>query len=97
MKVPPQIKAFVAGFTLGILIFVALNYFSYLHNVCPPTIDDCGWSFGFPMHLYLEGGFFTFKEIIWLGLVIDILFAFGLSLLLGFLSYFLWSRRNIRP
>ncbi|MFN6963473.1 MAG: hypothetical protein ACK4S4_06880 [Pyrinomonadaceae bacterium] len=96
MKFQFKSKYFGASFAFGILIFTVLNGLSYLHNVCPATIDDCGWSFGFPMHFYLESGLLTFKEILWLGLVIDILSAFGFSLLIGLLFDRLWSKVNMR-
>jgi len=89
-------RAISFGFLSGFAIVFALNYISYLRNVCPTTIDDCGWSFGFPLHFYREGGFVTFKEIIWLGLFIDILFSLGFSLLVGLAIRFLWSKYNLK-
>ena len=90
MQPPKHNKVFLAGFGTGLIVSIVFNYVSYLQNICSPNIDDCGWSFGFPVHLYLEGGLLTFKEIIWFGLGVDVLFAFGLSLLLGFLFSRLW-------
>jgi ABC-type antimicrobial peptide transport system permease subunit len=81
----------VFGRLVGLLSAFGLNYISYIKNVCPVTMDDCGWSFGFPSHFYLQGGFVTFREIIWFGLVVDILFALGLSLAIGFIAGFIWS------
>jgi len=95
MKSIVQSKTFCLGFTLGILIFIIFNYVNYLHNVCSNTIDDCGWSFGFPVHFYSEGGFFTFREIIWIGLIIDILFALISSLLIGLVFNYIWSKSNL--
>ena len=89
MKTIVRDKIFSLGFTLGILIFITFNYLNYLHNVCSDTVDDCGWSFGFPFHFYSEGGFFTFREIIWSGLIANILFALIASLLIGLVfNYF---------
>ncbi len=90
-----QSKPFWLGFVLGIVIFTILNYANYLHNVCPDTIDDCGWSFGFPVHFYSEGGFFTFSTIIWVGLIIDIISASISSLLFGLVFKHVWSNREL--
>jgi len=79
---------------MGFSVILALNYFSYLRNLCPSTIDDCGWSFGFPFHFYLVGGFVSYTEIIWLGLFLDVLFAVGFCAFLGLLTKFIWSRLN---
>ncbi len=73
MKTHIRNKPFNLGVTLGLLLFITLNYFSYLHNVCSSNVDDCGWEFGFPVYFYREGGFVGFKEIIWVGLIINIL------------------------
>ena len=77
-------KPFGIGFTCGLLICSFLNYYSYLRNVCPEGIDDCGWRFGFPIDFYERGGFVGFEKIIWLGVISDIGFAITLSFLIGF-------------
>jgi hypothetical protein len=87
-----QSKAFDLGFTLGLLASIIFTYFSYLRNVCSDGMNDCGWSFGFPVHLYMEGGFISFKKIIWLGFFTDILFALTFSLLIGSVFKFPWSK-----
>jgi len=84
MKNLIQNKAFVEGFILGLSISIIFNFISYLlNNICSVKTSDCGWSFGFPVNLYVEGGFLSFKEIIWVGLFTDILFAFTFSILIG--------------
>ena len=89
-------KAFQTGFVIGLLISIVINFISYLKNACPAAIDDCGWTFGFPVDLYAEVGFFHIKEIIWFGLFTDLLFAFTFSLLIGSTLKFLLERR-IKP
>jgi hypothetical protein len=91
-----QNKGFNLGFTLGFFVCIFFNYFSYLHNVCSDGIDDCGWSFGFPVHLYMEGGFISSKKIIWLGMFTDILFALTFSLLVGLVFKFVSSKITSR-
>ncbi len=90
---PLQSEAFRLGFVLGIIVCVLLNVYSYLVNQCSPTIDDCGWTFGFPVPLYLEGGFVSFQEIIWLGLITDIFFAVTASIIVGLVFRFIASNR----
>ena len=75
-----QRKPFGLGFTVGIIICSLLNYYRYLNNVCSDGIDDCGWSFGFPVDLYEKGGFVGYTKIIWFGLATDIFFAITSSL-----------------
>ena len=89
---PIQSRAFRLGFILGILACVILNYLSYLDNVCPDTIDDCGWRFGVPVPLYAEGGFVSYQEIIFLGLITDVFFAVTASALVGLLFRFVGSK-----
>jgi hypothetical protein len=86
-----QKNAFILGSVLGFLFLIAANYVSYFSNthfMC----DDCGWGFGFPFHLYMEGGFFSFKEILWLGLFADILIAIAFSFLIGLTFKFVRSK-----
>jgi hypothetical protein len=84
--------AFKVGFVAAILIFIFLNYLSFVSNECSEWIDDCGWSFGFPFNLYMEGGFISFKEILWLGLIADIFIAITFSFALGLVFRFVWSK-----
>lgn len=92
MKKIKHKKAFTLGGIVGLLLVLGLNYISYLRNLCPETIDDCGWSFGFPFHFYLEGGFVTYSEIIWLGLFLDVLCAIGIGIFAGVVAKFIWSK-----
>jgi hypothetical protein len=83
--------AFTFGVIFGIFILIGANYLSYLNNT-NFTCDDCGWSFGFPLPFYQEGGFISFKEILWTGLIINILVGLIFSFVIGLIFSFAWSK-----
>jgi hypothetical protein len=85
-------KIFCVRFTFGILTCFFLNYYSYPQNRGTANIFDCGWKFGFPFPLYMEGGFVSWQQVIWLGLISDILIAVTASLLVGLLFLLVKSR-----
>ena len=89
-------KAFGAGLAIGLLLFISVNYFDYITKnmfVC----DDCMLSFGFPFTLYQEGGFITIKEVLWFGLIADILIAIIFSFIVGLIFRFVWSKFQPNP
>ncbi len=98
MKTIIRNKIFYLGFIVGVAIVSISNYTSYAHNVCSAGLDDCGWSFGFPFPMYSVGGFVSYKDINWLGLIADILFTLTishyLSLLFKFVAFKISSRQN---
>ncbi len=81
--------AFELGFVASILVFVLLNYHSYSWNRTTWTCLDCGWQAGFPFRWYEVGGFVSYEEIIWIGLIADVAFAVTVSLWIGVLFRFL--------
>lgn len=85
-------KAFSVGFLIGFVSISLVNYYSYLQNRPGNSCDDCGWSFGVPFHLYQEVGFFHIKEILWFGLIADVLFAVIFSFILEFILKFVWAK-----
>ena len=82
---------FGAGCAVGVLICVGLNWLSYVSNNCDYTID-CGWTSGFPLDMYLVGGWVGVRRILWLGLFADILFAVVVGFLLGSVFRRVWSK-----
>ena len=73
----------VIGLTLSFLAMGLLNYLSYVLERSSGACLDCGWGFGFPLPLYREGGFISYEEMIWIGLLADVAFTLMLGLLLG--------------
>lgn len=79
-------KRFIVGFVAGFALLAVANLFSYLRMgvtgraACP----DCSVSFGFPFPLWVRGGFVAVSDVLWRGLLADVLVAVGVGLLLGF-------------
>ena len=59
-----------------VLVFCAVNLFSYILMLNHPYISHRMASFGWPFDMYAEGGFVTTtKEVIWTGLIGNVVLA----------------------
>ena len=95
MNHPIQSRAFVLGFTFGIILCGALNYWTYLSNWCNENIYDCYWYVGFPVPFVRgQGGYMVLDGFIWMGLITDIFFGLTASILLGWVFWFAKSKRG---
>jgi len=70
-----SVGRFLIGGIAGLSLFLGSNYLSYLLNRCPETLDDCGWSFGFPLEFFTQDGFVSYSNVNGPGLFIDIVAA----------------------
>lgn len=77
--------AFVAGFVLGIVLFLITNYQDY-QKMLASTCDDCFLSFGIPFRIYGTGGFVGITRYFWSGIAADLFVALVFSVGLGYLS-----------
>jgi hypothetical protein len=84
--------AFNIGFTIGILLFIGLNFYSLDANY--GRCIDCFGESGFPFS-WMDRGWFL-QRILWFGLIADILFALFFSFLLGLIFNFVWSKMSAR-
>ena len=93
MKHLLQSRAFVLGFTAGMILCVVLNYFTYLNNWCNENIYDCYWYVGFPVPFAIgQGGGYGFDGFIWTGLVTDFFFLIAASVFVGWVFVFVESK-----
>ena len=83
--------AFYLGFWSGILLFIGLNYYDFVTSY--RGWDSFG-TFGIPF-TFKDGGD-LFANIVWLGLVADILFALVSSFIFGFIFKFVWLKFTSR-
>jgi hypothetical protein len=74
---------FVAGFFSGLVVFIAMNLYSYARMACTMADGMCG--FGLPFQIYETGGFVTITRIIWSGLFANSFIGITGSALLGLL------------
>ena len=88
-------KIFFVGFMFGLLLFLMINYFSYL-SFPKPYISHALHKFGFPFAVYADGGFEYTEQILWFGLIADILTALSFSFILGFVFRHIWSKITAR-
>jgi hypothetical protein len=79
-------KRFIVGFVTGFGLLAAANVYSYLRmgTIGRADCDDCSVSFGFPLPLWVKGGFVGVSDVLWGGLLADALVAVGAGLVLGF-------------
>ncbi len=88
-------KVFRSGFLVGLIISAVVNYVDYIGkaNINLPTHTKN--EFGFPFDFYRWGGYVSEVEILWLGLIANILIAIIFSFLLGLISS-LFGRKSQR-
>lgn len=92
MKQAFQRITFRIGFAISILIFILLQYVSYVRNKPGEWCLDCGWSFGVPFAFYEYGGFVSYEAVLWFGLLGDIAFVFVVAPWIGVLANFVWNK-----
>lgn len=84
-------NSFKLGFIIGILFFIAANFYTILPKskvIC----FDCYNTFGFPFNMHEEGTILHLNQFIWSGVVAN--FAVGLvfSFVLGIIFKLIWSK-----
>ncbi len=82
-------NAFKLGFGITGLALLILNYLSYARSRSV-TCLDCGTVSGFPFPFYQTGGFVSFEEIVWIGLIGNVFFAIVAGLLCGYIFHRIW-------
>lgn len=91
-------KAFVVGFTFGIVITFLVNFYTLLPErgfIC----FDCYETWGFPFAMHESGTMLHLNRFIWAGVIANISIAIVFSSLLGLVSKFIWSKlasKNLR-
>jgi hypothetical protein len=58
-----------------LLLLSAINLYSYLIMPKYPAIADSFACFGWPFHMYAEGGFVGTRKFIWTGLFANVIVA----------------------
>ena len=83
--------AFVIGFFVGFSIVIGMNIHSYFYY-WGSTCIDCSIRFGFPFSIVETGGFFSHREILWLGLIMSIVVSIIFSFIIGLIFKFVWLK-----
>lgn len=86
MKTILHAKAFVLGFIIGIVFFLAVNYYHF-NKMFWQLCFDCNQSFGIPFLWFESGTVFHIEQILWFGLIANILIAIAVSTILGLVFY----------
>jgi hypothetical protein len=96
-------KSFARGFLIGLLLFAAANIYTYYpgyesrsknNGVVVIEEFDTLKEFGWPFRLHRSGTIFHLDEILWRGLVADIVIAIGVSAGIGLVCSLLVRRRR---
>ena len=96
-----QNTAFILGFWGGISLFVFLNYISYMASYSKydkgrMVMSGGGYYIGFPFKAhYTYIGYPSGTEILWIGLVADILITLTCCFVIGLILKSVWARINI--
>jgi hypothetical protein len=94
-------RAFIIGFLSGLLLFGAVNIYTYDDGTQGATgpdgvrmaaCFDCPEQIGWPFRFYQSGTFAHVNEFLWPGLLADILMAVFGSAVVGLLCKQLWAR-----
>ena len=90
-------KAFKLGFLISIFLTIGSNL-AELKLVISTNCLPCQRSVGFPFRFYED--FYTLgnsgTNVLWAGLIVDLLFALGVSFMVGLFFNFVWSTIRTR-
>lgn len=94
-----QNTKFILGFFFGIIIIILLNIFFPAENNCASG-NLCDFQ-GFPFIFYQSGfeerdGGSYIGEILWFGLIADILLTILFGFVIGLILKFVWSETTAR-
>jgi ABC-type antimicrobial peptide transport system permease subunit len=84
-------KTFKIGFFVGILVFIAINFFDF-NTRYSEWCSNCDSGFGFPFRLHEPGGLVSGWGVLFYGLVADILIATIFSFIIGLIFKFVWEK-----
>jgi hypothetical protein len=96
-------KSFLVGFSVGLLLFLAANIYTYDDGagvfrvggaVRMTECFDCIKRFGWPFRLHQSGTMMHVNEILWMGLSADIFIAVFVSSIVGALTYLKVNARS---
>jgi len=77
-------RAFAVGFLIVLLFFVNANIYSYINMPEESGSITHGYvECGFPLELYMYGGYIGTEYILWDGLIADVLIAVITGILIG--------------
>jgi hypothetical protein len=79
----------LVAFSVPVVLFGVLNILSYLRKSCIGA--DCTYWFGFPFAVYMHGTFMHFDDVLWLGIILNILVTILAGLALAWLAG-VWTR-----
>lgn len=86
--------AFNVGFFGSLILFVAINLFSYSRMYDGEQLSHAMRGFGVPFWLYETGGALTMSYVLWYGLFADVLIASFVSFVVGKICDVLFAKRN---
>ena len=96
-------KLFIIGFLSGLVIFTAINIYTYDDGLGAFTSQngeratecfDCLKQLGWPFRLHQSGTVLHIDELLWPGLIVDILIALVASIGIGLLCKTLLKKQR---
>ena len=76
---------------VSLCLFVAINYMNFKR---PRDCADCFYLYGVPFTFFREGGFVSIRELIWGGVVADLLVVMACAAALAWAWSLLLNRRS---
>ena len=78
-----RLTRFVSTFSAVIFLFAAFNYYTYLNTDGCRRLADCGYRVGFPFTGYIGGTILHLDNIVWPGLLANLVACLAVSMILG--------------
>lgn len=95
MKTLVKSRVYLVGFTIGLILFLVINFVDYKRKF-DGLCMDCDNDFGLPFTIYQSGSFIHSTQILWIALFINIIIFSSLGLALGVLYKLVWSKYKIK-
>ncbi|MBK8811915.1 MAG: hypothetical protein IPN69_14460 [Acidobacteria bacterium] len=80
--------SFWIGFTFGVILFLVINV-SDVVKQSSRICFDCDKGYGKPFRIYESGSMIHNREILWGGVIADVLIALIVSTIIGWVFYFI--------
>lgn len=86
---------FWAGFATSLIVFIVVNVIEVIQQSARLCFD-CDKGFGKPFRIYESGSMIHAREILWAGLIADVVVVTVVSVLIGLAVYFITAKLSQR-
>ena len=91
MKKILRSKMFWAGFALSFVLFIVINFIDFIQK-SDRLCFDCDNGYGKPFRIYESGSMIHNREILWAGLIADVIVVTVVSVFIGLVVNFITAK-----